>query len=131
MYLIEQNTIKMPCDLLSLEFEGDFVSNRFKNAKINTKMLSARNIIRQDFGRETEVTEQVTQTSAPSVVCFPLLYYSAMLPLTTLNCDAGFMFKREKVMAMTCCYSFSIFCARTSRRRNCTRRLTGNAVCFL
>jgi hypothetical protein len=38
---------------------------------------------KQDFGLEAEVTEQVTQTSAPSVVCFPLLHYSAALPLTT------------------------------------------------
>jgi hypothetical protein len=50
----------------------------------------------QDFGLEAEVTEQVTQTSAPSVVCFPLLYYSAVLPLTTLNCDAGLMLEGEK-----------------------------------
>lgn len=35
--------------------------------------------------------------------------------------------KREKLTAMACCYSFSIFCARTGGRRNCTRRLTGNS----
>ena len=48
------------------------------------------------FGLEAEVTEQVTQTSVPSVVYFPLLYYSAVLTLTTLNCDAGLMLKVKR-----------------------------------
>lgn len=63
-----------------------------------------------------------------TVCClFPIavLFSRATLDDTKLRCRP--YDKREKITAMTCCYSFSIFCAGTDKRRNCTRRLTGEA----